>query len=155
MAYITLTQNHKHLIMCGAFFIPPALAGFGLVKWGGHLVGSLANAGFVRASSVAVVQSAVSLFFIADPLDKFLENYIDNEKVREAVVLTSSNIIAGTAIYTIFWLAVKAGLIATALTLPAVAALVVGAALMTTIGVMSTEFAVDYADKKGWIKITK
>ena len=94
-------------------------------QWGGRFVSSLNHAGLLRTGIAATVQGVVG-FVLGFGLEILIEGKDAEETfAKNCAYMISGNLIAGGIIYVILAVAVKAGLIATALTLPAVASLVI------------------------------
>ena len=108
-----------------AIILPTVTAALATAQWGGRFVSSLNHACLWHVGMAATVQ-AVCSFVLAPILERIVEGQISTSfNARDYVYLTSGSLLAGGIIYTIGFAAVKAGLISTALTLPAVASLVV------------------------------
>ena len=151
---ITLTKNQGLCLSCGLATLGSAATGAGLVKWGGRFIASLALAGTVRAGLGALFQTIPGILLGAEHVNQ-LPSIIKGRHLRSFVASFLGEVAVGTLLYTICALAAKAGLIATAPTLAAAAALIVGSAIVgTTIG-FGTDAALDYLHDTRWITITK
>ena len=127
-----LTDNQRDGIRVGLCVAFSTLATLATAQWGGSFVSSLAYAGLLRTGIVAAVQSAAGVV-LGSMLDfsksESLQDYISSERNRTSVCLVAGSLVAGGVIYTIGAVAVKAGLISAALTLPAMAALVIASSV--------------------------
>src|SRR5262245_17406304 len=108
--------------VCLFFHISAALA---TAKWGGRVVKSLNRADLLGTGIVAAVQVVTGLL-LAPLLFKGAKKSATNGfKIKGCLSLMVGNLITGAGIYAIGLAAFKANQIPTALTLPAVASLVI------------------------------
>ena len=124
MAFFKISENTLLYSYLGVTLASPIVASLGTAYWGGHIVSSLAHEGLLRTGILATVQSVVGFIFGA-LLDEPMQQYISDKELSSCISMLTGSLVAGGIIYTIGFAAVKAGLISTALTLPAAAALVI------------------------------
>ena len=115
----------RFLFVVAAATLPVVSTALATAQWGGRFVSSLNHAGLLRTGIVATVQGVFGAVLGAILMVLVEGNSIEETFARNCICGISGNLIAGGIIYVILAVAVKAGLIATALTLPAVASLVI------------------------------
>ena len=152
MAY-EISGDTAKLTLLGALLVSPIVASLGTAYWGGHIVSSLAHAGLLRTGILATVQSVagfvIGMFF----RDSILKSLVSSQACNVYIAQTGGRLVAGGLVYAIGALAVKAGLVSTALTLPAAAALVIVPAVTGSATLFLTDKLIDLARSLDCIEV--
>lgn len=153
MALLEISDSTKKDSGIVMILLSPIGAALATAQWGGRFVSSLGQAGLLCTGIAATIQMLFGLYVYLR-LDAGTEGIVTNEEIRTRLSIILGNVLTGGTVYAIGALAVKAGLISSALTLPAVASLVIiPAVIESCVCPYLLEAAGFVAEKLGLLKV--